>query len=587
MGYYLNPFSHISAYNFGIKVENGLAVASSDFEPIQQGKFNAVYERDQGTINSDTLAGMFANPAILNALNRTPGKYTGEMRKVVQALLSTGVPVMYRYEWGTCHGVGTAPDGSKWLIEISGSGVRAMALPVRTPTQSEHAWLGYTPDYEPNLFQTEISLLTSGDMSSFYAKTPYFLACGWAFNADGTAASNTAYSVDGGGNYTSHVYDIIITYSATAPLSATIAEVQSGRFRFGINQGFKVPDPTELYVQSFICDSGTAPDDDVPVYVFYDGLTKKYVNAYNHPTKVVNHSDTVPNPAWFYATQGFPDELGDYGGTYHTSGSTNVTEVGCYVDGFAKSGSETGIKESYHYVSSTLPNQVGDRSGYWYNNCYKLSVTREYKSGMAKVSTMFCIIPIGDREAVYQLRTEKIQSTVWTFRETINDAVYSDEWVFYVGTSQGGEDCSRGAADGTSPDPRLATNNLYFAGQVGVGTTKCPSNTVIVPTIDNVINTDQSGTIEKEGQLNIVASGGVNQQMFIDNTMDENNEYSEQRFDQYMTFTADCANGEYFCSETMNAINGPGYFISSGVDIGTYPVGSVAAGYNRFWIGEP
>lgn len=194
-----------------------------------------------------------------------PTHFTGAMRQVVQyrmgcpdivtlhngvVVSETGTPgeekhagrIRYSFGWDKTHGLYTAPDETRWVLEISRSGVRAWVLPVllRTPegtlelrhprigelppetrgpqTERVYAALGAT---QQELFEQQGWLPLGDDpvdaaafaaaeaagmacnpadaalLAPFYdAGEPYFPACGWAFSQSGKAAANTGFTVD-------------------------------------------------------------------------------------------------------------------------------------------------------------------------------------------------------------------------------------------------------------------------------------------------------------------------------------------------------------------------------------------------------
>jgi hypothetical protein len=174
--------------------------------------------------------------------------YSGKMRKVAQIAMGLGRigiakmrdgagnepdtkymeqveagGVQLRYDWRfiRTHGITTGGDGRLWLIEISSTrGVIARLLPMfpdsdtagffaRYEALKDRAMvtaleeLGCLPTGEAFPTGSELTelitsgdvlqLLTAGDLSDFYACSPYSSAMGWVFNSRGTEAHNTAY----------------------------------------------------------------------------------------------------------------------------------------------------------------------------------------------------------------------------------------------------------------------------------------------------------------------------------------------------------------------------------------------------------
>ena len=142
-----------------------------------------------------------------------------------------GVPdaggrVMYDYKASRTHAVGIDVVGEHWLIEVAARGVHIMPLPMIPATTAPlfHDYIAEKSDAEFDLIIEQFGGLPSGesfpeldedfsawvkagaiiklcDTDTFYKnqRTPYFTACGWAFNSRGDEAWNTAtgYNDDG------------------------------------------------------------------------------------------------------------------------------------------------------------------------------------------------------------------------------------------------------------------------------------------------------------------------------------------------------------------------------------------------------
>jgi len=92
---------------------------------------------------------------------KMPGRYTGEMRKVVQILAGkrksadiSGITIQPEFCFSKTHGVWVGDDGSRWLIEISQSdGVRYKPLPICNTeplTPEQQSELGIDINYIPS-----------------------------------------------------------------------------------------------------------------------------------------------------------------------------------------------------------------------------------------------------------------------------------------------------------------------------------------------------------------------------------------------------------------------------------------------------
>lgn len=127
----------------------------------------------------------------------------------------------YDYRHGICNAVSFDTAGKPWLLRISPAGVYAMPLPI-IPATTAPAFLDYlyeVDDHELIHVVERFGGLPSGenfltgddfqawyragaiikicDTTEFYKHSAFYMACGWAFNSQGTEAFNTCWS--GGG----------------------------------------------------------------------------------------------------------------------------------------------------------------------------------------------------------------------------------------------------------------------------------------------------------------------------------------------------------------------------------------------------
>lgn len=190
-------------------------------------------------------------------------QFTGQMRRVVQYRMGTpsivniveglvvtetsdpgtdkhAARIRYDFGFNKTHGLFTAADGSKWVIEISANGVRAWVLPVLkvigTPELIHHAIYTIEPQDRTKAVEAIQNGLVGGQtellnhqgwlplgsdpiddkdfdealaagyacrpadatlLAPFYNNAePYFDACGWAFSTSGALAANTCFTVD-------------------------------------------------------------------------------------------------------------------------------------------------------------------------------------------------------------------------------------------------------------------------------------------------------------------------------------------------------------------------------------------------------
>lgn len=233
--------------------------------------------------------------------------YSGTMTKLAQIILGLGkskrvkdgTQLRYDYRWALCHGVLTAPDGKKWLVQISDDGVFAMRVPIfkgsqggagskQTAVREAVKLFGGVPSGAP--FPTGaaltaaidagtvIELASAADMAPVYAKTSYSSAMGWSFNNAGTEAHNTCYS-ESAGVYTSYHYRLNISLTG-----ATLTLVTSGVVKGGGR--FKFWEPTAsnyLRIPNNTWASGGAELTKVPVFVCHiDGVLEVVSHCMAH-----------------------------------------------------------------------------------------------------------------------------------------------------------------------------------------------------------------------------------------------------------------------------------------------------------------
>ena len=228
--------------------------------------------------------------------------YSGTMTKLAQIILGLGkstrvkdgAQLRYDYRWALCHGVLTAPDGKKWLVQISSAGVFAMRVPIfkgsqggagskQTAVREAVKLFGGVPSGAP--FPTGaaltaaidagtvIELASAADMATVYAKTSYSSAMGWSFNNAGTEAHNTCYS-ESAGVYTSYHYRLNISLTG-----ATLTLVTSGTIKGGNRFKFWEPATSNyLRIPNNTWSSGGAELSKVPVFVCHINDTLEIVS---------------------------------------------------------------------------------------------------------------------------------------------------------------------------------------------------------------------------------------------------------------------------------------------------------------------
>jgi hypothetical protein len=365
---------------------------------------------------------------------RTPGKYTGEMRKVVQILSGIGIPIRYNYLRRLTHGIYTAGDGSKWVIEISkDDGIRAKRLPIcksPDPLDPIVQELGYLPQDPGDLFfapDNWIILADASLLSDHYGKWGLFVSCGWAFNGTGSEAQNVAFSNKPVGDrvykYSSR-YKISISETDNIPSSASVSIVEQGYIEGYNEHSIKYPVPDVVDYGAFVSLTiGNNGDDypppsllDAPLYVFYDDAQEVVIK---HANREVLKSDTEITDETFScgSTSCRPRNWGESGESIQVGGSETVIKMpGPFiVRGGGAPGEGLGEPASYDEVGITrgivdstkitnmaeLEKRQASISGYIADviKGYHIN-TIGYQQGEATASA--AIIPYHDREAAYK-----------------------------------------------------------------------------------------------------------------------------------------------------------------------------------------
>jgi hypothetical protein len=257
---------------------------------------------------------------------KIPSKFTGTMRKVVQMLVGEGHPILYEFSINRSHGIWHASDGTPWVIEIGTRGVLAARLPLGISdsttlanfktTQAIGAYdLAYVPGAgnpipeDPQALAAELSagrvlrLAAASVLDGFYALSPYFEACGWAFSYSGHEAQNTAYgwypSSDPSEQWLEgYRFKIVFSESAGAPQLASFAEVERGFLHGDRITHFKFPGASSaIGTRSFDIYHGNLSQppggSDTTFYVYYDGESEKlckYASAGS--SSVITHGDS-------------------------------------------------------------------------------------------------------------------------------------------------------------------------------------------------------------------------------------------------------------------------------------------------------
>lgn len=225
------------------------------------------------------------------SLTVRPTMYSGEMRKVVQTLMGVGHLVTYQYSWSTTHGVYTASNGGKWIVEIGTGGVFAWPMAVCRQMLNVPS-LGYTPLPTPRP-ESPDELLSAEAMKEFYDnKSSFFTAMGWAFSESGVKACNIAHRIVDRWTY-AELYTVTITEdSEFQPVSASLSLVEGGWVHGPKTTHMKYPNSDNRAIYSFDPYKGNATyvkECRAPVFCYYEGETLEVVRYMHNPHAAGNH----------------------------------------------------------------------------------------------------------------------------------------------------------------------------------------------------------------------------------------------------------------------------------------------------------
>lgn len=598
---------------------NGLASGTRYFiKP--SGGFGRFFDRDEGLIYpkkvTDSIHPWLYSPPAIGAVDvfmKTPGKYTGEMRKVIQALIATGQYLYYEYKAGLCHGVYTADNDSKWIIEISAQGIFASPMPLTEEPDAHTAWLGYSPlgptDDDLNFKR----IAGSAVVAPFFSKTPVFNACGWAFNSTGSAIKNCCTTGGtGAGIATGFLYSITVSETDGIPDNATMSLEESGQFALPRYSGMKVPDYTETGLAQTSHQDGQS-DTLVfsgPRYVFFDGDVEKIVRSKGSGNVIDNNLplslpwrdddggrvQCASQPTGAYVC--WPVYMIDYtnhprGYTAPLGGSVTENNIGTVVDGFNTSPnvSTTGDvwEESAELDPDPKGNVVADRSApYW--NVYKMHALRTQTTSSYRGHVSYCIIPLGDREAVYQYQ--------WDSR------ISGYEYEAWDGTGWDGGSCNFKYSE-TGNCKEVSVISPEPGNIVGFGNARQYSD-FGMPVVDQDWCNYRSGWQDHfywkyaqnatppvySAKLSIVASGNIDELLWSDSSINTGevsyNSDPSPEAPQWMYVHRDnTQNGKVFGAKYMNATTYSKQFII-GIDETKYPMASLPNfTINTFWVGDP
>lgn len=432
-----------------------------------------LYER-RGTdylpaTGSNFLAAGFVPEKYTNTfLKKTPGMFTGEMRKVAQVLLGQGELIPYHPYYNYCHGICTIGD-TKWVIEISSDiGVIAWPLPVCKSTKQPIASikevvdsLGYYPIYEElessKTASSKIKVLLKKDsLEEFYQGYPLYFECGWAFNKDGKRAQNISfiYTED---NYiigSRYEINIITDTKSKTPIDATINRIDSGLVYGDRLNHVKVPVYALNNLISFDWYTRLSPPSGVtswtgPVYVFFDDDDRNVVVVSRNRGNSFS-GDQVEfsgNPATSVVG---PDEKGSY---------TNRTGIG-YVSGAfphvvidnVDDGLDSVVYSSYGSMTTIEVFQRKKLDGTYLpgvggignvGTLESISCNINYYPSAHNNNSQNVVIPFFDRQALYNILIDDVYTG-----EGSSSVSYFSDWLF---TTFAGNIAASADQDGCSP----------------------------------------------------------------------------------------------------------------------------------------
>lgn len=216
-----------------------------------------------------------------------PTMFSGRMVQAVQILMGRGIEVKYDFRWEKCHGITTGPDGTRWLVEISADGVRAMkfgldsgSIGSKTDANKQATIMfggipnGTTFPVGDKLADAissgkVMALRTSARMADFYGKRMYASTMGWSFNDGGTEAHNTCWQAVTPGSdvpdiestttvFTSYHYKLSINFFTNGdPPVAELDLVGSGRLTKKQHLGSGVYEPIPMHLYDFLIEAET------------------------------------------------------------------------------------------------------------------------------------------------------------------------------------------------------------------------------------------------------------------------------------------------------------------------------------------
>lgn len=245
-------------------------------------------------------------PQVLNnsPLTKIPGKYSGEMRKVVQTVLGFGGAIGVEYNFYRTHGI-FVNGNNRYIIEIGSRGIYAMKL--KTTHLNDEQLAAYKVEIGSTTYDlpyklneksclvfpvdsdkftdaiqkgTIRKLAEASALGDFYSNSPYFYDCGWAFNIYGNEIQNTCWKDAPADNprwvFGSRYKVTLVAGSDGWPKLSNIALVDSGYLHGSAISWWVPKDNTtlqhfDIFRHYFIAPPGSIG---TTFYVFYDGDTE-------------------------------------------------------------------------------------------------------------------------------------------------------------------------------------------------------------------------------------------------------------------------------------------------------------------------
>lgn len=378
-------------------------------------------------------------------LNKIPGHYTGQMRKVVQLLIGQGKPVPYEHTWMISHGLFVSSKDTRWIIEISATkGVRAWKAPIcREVTKGDPGTidgeiatdLGFVPRYVKYETQSNnaIVLLTAAQMADFYVdRMPMFLRCGWAFNYSGSIAQNTCWrwDYDLGGYKRSYRYSVNVVEDLDGkPKSATLVKEEEGVVHGDRLNCFKIPDDNLGLVDFDLYYFRTAPSAAIngPLYVFYNTSNEPVIVRMEEGTPATSSVFVHGNPVGLSPTPVTSEDAG----WVDVEGTKSKSTVPIVTGGHPH---QESISGNYNILNLTHSDRNGFFTSVSGGSDPRQLINDEFRQGSGDYHVWFggqrkfynsVVVPFHDRESVYSVQFTGDVDAVYVTDYTITEGHYT------------------------------------------------------------------------------------------------------------------------------------------------------------------